>query len=196
MVQLTALLTTLTTAISLIGAVTAHPGAHDGHSVAELARRSNFIIYSKRSLAGCASKLKARGFEEKAIARRAALAAEIRQKRSLQGGRPYLKARDFDTVLATDHHSDLTGVTLQTDSSLFFTGNVSCVLQPEVTEGPYYVDGELIRKDIRETQVGVDLYTDVQFVDVSTCEPIPNLYLDWWHGKPPNLHLSWSRTPY
>ncbi|KAI5849596.1 Intradiol ring-cleavage dioxygenase [Morchella snyderi] len=182
MVQLTNFVYAVAAA-SIMGAVTAHPGSHDGASAAELARRSNFIASSKRSLAGCASKMKARGFEEKAIARRAALADSIRAKRSIQGGRQYLKTRDLASVLATDHASDLEGVTLNTDYSLLFTGNVSCVLQPEVTQGPYYVDGELVRQDIRETQGGVDLYADVQIVDVATCEPVPNLYLDWWHAN-------------
>uniref|UniRef100_H3H631 Pectate lyase n=1 Tax=Phytophthora ramorum TaxID=164328 RepID=H3H631_PHYRM len=45
-------------------------------------------------------------------------------------------------------------------------------LEPEVTQGPYYVNGELVRSDVREDQEGVDLYADVQIIDVNTCEPV------------------------
>ena len=115
--------------------------------------------------------------------------------------KPY--KRSLDEVLATDHESDLSGVTNNTDASTLFSGNSSCVLQPEVTEGPYCkhpkfnvclmhitqgsifidVDGEYVRWDIREDQEGVDTYVDVQLIDVSTCEPVPNVYIDFWHGE-------------
>jgi protocatechuate 3,4-dioxygenase beta subunit len=32
-----------------------------------------------------------------------------------------------------------------------------------------------------ETQEGVDLVLDFQVVDVNTCEPVPNVYLEAWH---------------
>jgi protocatechuate 3,4-dioxygenase beta subunit len=54
------------------------------------------------------------------------------------------------------------------------------------------VDGELIRRDIREIQGGVKLFADVQIVDVNTCEPVPNMYLDWWHGMLTICYLSLS----
>ena len=43
------------------------------------------------------------------------------------------------------------------------------------------VTGELIRKNIVEGQPGVPLYLDVQMIDTNTCEPVPNIYLDFWH---------------
>lgn len=33
-----------------------------------------------------------------------------------------------------------------------------------------------------EEQEGVPLYADIQIIDVSTCEPISDVYLDAWHG--------------
>lgn len=38
-----------------------------------------------------------------------------------------------------------------------------------------------MRKDVRETQQGVDLYADLQIIDVNTCELVQNLYVDSWH---------------
>jgi protocatechuate 3,4-dioxygenase beta subunit len=93
----------------------------------------------------------------------------------------YLRARDLDSVLATDHASNLTGITASTDPSLLFTSNNSCILTPEVTQGPYWVQGELIRQDVTEDQEGVPLHLDIQLINVNTCEPVPQVYLELWH---------------
>lgn len=67
------------------------------------------------------------------------------------------------------------------NANVLFGSDVKCVLKPEVTEGPYYVNGEFIRTDVREDQEGVTLYAELQFVDVNTCEPVDNLFVDFWH---------------
>lgn len=38
----------------------------------------------------------------------------------------------------------------------------------------------LIRKDIRETEPGIDLFLDVQITNVNTCEPMIGVYVDFW----------------
>lgn len=55
-----------------------------------------------------------------------------------------------------------------------------CALMPEVTEGPYYIDPELVRADIREDRTGVDLTMRFQIVDAS-CAPIAGARVDIWH---------------
>lgn len=45
------------------------------------------------------------------------------------------------------------------------------------------VDYEYVRWDVREEQEGVDLYVDIQLIDVNTCEPVPNVFIDFWHGE-------------
>ena len=35
------------------------------------------------------------------------------------------------------------------------TGLVTCVLTPEMTEGPYYLDGDMVRRDVREGRPGM-----------------------------------------
>ncbi|KAJ1308741.1 hypothetical protein OPQ81_004432 [Rhizoctonia solani] len=39
--------------------------------------------------------------------------------------------------------------------------NTTCVTAPEVTEGPYYINNEYYRTDLRETQAGVKLVLDI-----------------------------------
>ena len=70
---------------------------------------------------------------------------------------------------------------LATDPATIFSANTSCILAPEITAGPYYVLGELVRSDVKEDQPGVDLYLDVQYIDINTCEPVQGLYVDVWH---------------
>ncbi|CUA76186.1 hypothetical protein RSOLAG22IIIB_12099 [Rhizoctonia solani] len=47
--------------------------------------------------------------------------------------------------------------------------NNTCIVSPEVTEGPYFVQNELLRNDIREYQPGVDLFLDIGVIDIRTC---------------------------
>ncbi|KAL1694976.1 Intradiol ring-cleavage dioxygenase [Schizophyllum commune] len=167
-------------AISLAEVGSAHP--HHAVGSPEFVKRETFVKAAQRSLAGCKDQLRKRGgLYERSIARRAALAEDARSARGLKRNAPY--KRDFDTVLATDHKSNLTGVTNNTDADTLFAGNSACILAPDVTEGPYYVDGEFVRWDIREDQAGVDLYVDVQVIDINTCEPVPDIYIDFWHAN-------------
>jgi protocatechuate 3,4-dioxygenase beta subunit len=61
------------------------------------------------------------------------------------------------------------------------SGAVSCVLAPEQTEGPYYIDGEKLRRNITEGKSGVSLTLRALVVDASTCRPIRGAALDIWH---------------
>lgn len=43
------------------------------------------------------------------------------------------------------------------------------------------VAGEFVRTNVVEQQPGVPLSLDYQVVDVDTCEPVPNVYVEIWH---------------
>jgi protocatechuate 3,4-dioxygenase beta subunit len=58
---------------------------------------------------------------------------------------------------------------------------VDCVLSPEQTEGPYYVDLDLVRRDITEGRPGAPLDLTVKVVDGESCEPIADAAVDIWH---------------
>ncbi|KAJ4415360.1 hypothetical protein N0V85_002744 [Neurospora sp. IMI 360204] len=158
----------------LLGAIAATAvSAHPGHDIrAEHAERQAILDLVSRSDYGrCADKLKARGVEARAVARREELAKKMMKKRNLEARSIYARGT---------HQSNAT-FTLQTPVSEIFASTDFCFLSPEVTEGPYYVDGEYIREDITEDQAGVDLALDLQVYDVETCEPVPNVYLEIWH---------------
>jgi len=64
------------------------------------------------------------------------------------------------------------------------SGAVACVLTPEQTEGPYYIAGEKLRRDITEGRPGVPLLLRLKVVDASTCRPIKGAAVDIWHADP------------
>ena len=61
------------------------------------------------------------------------------------------------------------------------SGLVTCVLSPEMTEGPYYVEGDKVRRDITEGKAGVPLALRLTVLDVSKCKPIRGAAVDIWH---------------
>ncbi len=60
-------------------------------------------------------------------------------------------------------------------------GAPSCTLMPELTEGPYYLDLDLVRSDITEDRDGAPLALRVHVVDASSCEPLKDAAVDVWH---------------
>jgi protocatechuate 3,4-dioxygenase beta subunit len=61
------------------------------------------------------------------------------------------------------------------------SGAVSCVLTPEQTEGPYYLAGEPLRRNVTGGRPGTPLTLRLKVVDASTCRPIKGALVDVWH---------------
>jgi protocatechuate 3,4-dioxygenase beta subunit len=59
---------------------------------------------------------------------------------------------------------------------------VSCILTPEMTEGPYYLAGEKLRRNITEGRPGARLDLRQSVVDAKTCKPIKGAIVDIWHA--------------
>lgn len=75
-------------------------------------------------------------------------------------------------VLRTDHEGDIDGTAAEADETVAFNSTTCVVLNPEGEVGPYYVLGEYVRSDIVDDEPGVSVVADIQFIDVSTCEPL------------------------
>jgi protocatechuate 3,4-dioxygenase beta subunit len=58
---------------------------------------------------------------------------------------------------------------------------ITCVLSPELTEGPYYVDEPLVRRDITEGKAGIPLRLRITVADSNACEALENAAVDVWH---------------
>ncbi len=61
------------------------------------------------------------------------------------------------------------------------SGLVGCVLAPEQTEGPYYLDDHKVRRNITEGRPGAPLTLRLGVLDVSSCKPIKGAAVDIWH---------------
>jgi protocatechuate 3,4-dioxygenase beta subunit len=62
------------------------------------------------------------------------------------------------------------------------SGAVQCVLTPELTEGPYYISGEKLRRDIREGHPGTPLTLRLTVLNAATCKPLKGAAVDIWHA--------------
>ncbi|KAF4300690.1 putative gpi anchored [Botryosphaeria dothidea] len=189
MVQVTKL-TSAVVAAGLFASAAAHPGEHhDHHHVRrQIDAREVRAHAAKRALDSCNSSAKHQALNARSHARRAKVARELREKRSI-ASKPQKYRRDLATLeeFETVNHN-MTGVydySINTPESVIFGANTSCILAPEVTDGPYYVVGELIRKNVKEDKYsdGVDLYLEVQYIDIETCEPVPDVYVDIWNAN-------------
>jgi protocatechuate 3,4-dioxygenase beta subunit len=61
------------------------------------------------------------------------------------------------------------------------SGAITCVLTPELTDGPFYVTGERVRRNITEGKPGVPLTLRLTVANASTCKPIKGAAVDIWH---------------
>ncbi|MFC8348852.1 intradiol ring-cleavage dioxygenase [Streptomyces sp. GKU 895] len=77
-----------------------------------------------------------------------------------------------------------TGTTAETTATASTTSSESAcmTLMTSVTEGPYYLDGALVRKDITEGKSGVPLTLRLTVVDATDgCTPVPGAAVEIWH---------------
>ncbi|QSZ33299.1 hypothetical protein DSL72_002887 [Monilinia vaccinii-corymbosi] len=164
----------------------AHPGEHHDHQAIkrEVIAREHMASVGKRSLDSCSGSLKHRQLNARSVARRAAAARDLRAKRDIKT-LPRKFRRDLATLEvyeAINHNkTSVLNYSLTTPESTIFSANTSCILTPSNTDGPYYVTGESIRQDVTEGQAGVPLHLEVQYIDITTCEPVPDIYIDIWN---------------
>ncbi|KAI1119389.1 Intradiol ring-cleavage dioxygenase [Nemania sp. NC0429] len=174
---------------ALCGAALAHPGERhdDAKRRRDLHHNEVGIRNAEIALANCRSSANGRTMTRRAALRRAAKAAELRQKRDIEHTR--MRARQnqefLDEYLQTCHdqtdiHSDWSK---STPHETIFTSNSTIGLAPETIIGPYWVGGEFIRSDIIESEGGIPVHLDLQFVDISTCSPVRNMLVDIWQAN-------------
>lgn len=57
----------------------------------------------------------------------------------------------------------------------------TCLLSPEVTEGPYWIEESFTRRDIREKRPGLPLVIRFTVLNARTCSIIRNADIEIWH---------------
>ncbi|KAI0468415.1 Intradiol ring-cleavage dioxygenase [Xylaria cf. heliscus] len=169
----------------LASMVTAHPGEHLSTRQIEDEMGNSHVVnmMNTRALEACQNDPEVKARKERAIARRAATFARLRQERDLEEA-TWLHRRDAASLrkwAALSH--DKTGsvnFTKESTNEEIFGSNASCVLTPDNANGPYFVYQEHIRSDLVEQTVGVPMHIELQFIDVNTCKPATQLLIDTW----------------
>jgi protocatechuate 3,4-dioxygenase beta subunit len=62
-----------------------------------------------------------------------------------------------------------------------------CALTPEQTAGPFYLAGDLARRQITEGKAGLALVVQLQVVQLPGCKPMADRPVDIWHAD----HQGW-----
>lgn len=126
-----------------------------------------------------------------------------------------LSQRDIEDVLGKNHTSSQP-FNPDTPDGDVFGSNRSCILSPEITEGPYCefrtylltfqsvvliayipnllptsdISGEYVRSDVVEKEAGIPLTVDILLMDTTTCQPITDAYLEIWScNSTVSLHI-------
>ncbi|KAJ5817389.1 Intradiol ring-cleavage dioxygenase core [Penicillium robsamsonii] len=185
----------------LAAPVIAHPGEkHDPHVVKrEIHTRDSMAVHAKRSLGSCENAFHARELNKRSIARRSRTVQKLRQKRGItsvsQKWRRDLAA--LEKWEAIDHNrTGILDYSPATPEAVVFGANTSFVLSPTITDGPYYVWGEVVRQNVKEELYsdGVDVFLEVQYIDVNTCKPVPGAVVDIWQANATGVYSGISES--
>ncbi|RXS97033.1 intradiol ring-cleavage dioxygenase [Silvibacterium dinghuense] len=69
-----------------------------------------------------------------------------------------------------------------------------CTLTPELEEGPFYADYELLRNDIREGKPGLPLHLSIVLQHARTCAPISGAAIDIWHCDALGIYSGYTKV--
>lgn len=179
----------LSLGLACAAGVIAHPGEakpSNEHIRREIEVRDMNAALGARALGQCSNSASARRMKQRSVKRRAETVNKLREARGIKVNpkkfrRDLAALQEWETV---EHNK--TGVydyDMFTPLENVFEANTSCVLAPEVTDGPYYVVGEYFRSNVKEAEwsEGVDLFLEVQYVDINTCGAVPNVAVDIWN---------------
>ncbi|KAI5358137.1 Putative intradiol ring-cleavage dioxygenase [Septoria linicola] len=221
MVQLTKI---AAVAAAWISPTIAHPGEKHDHKKIEreIVAREHWAHEGKRSLDACSSSISARRFAARNIERRANKARELRAKRGIRtrefkmklayhpshhspASRQIKRATELERRNATDLAKweaidhNRTGVytyDANTPEAEIFVAVTSPIFAPSITDGPYYVWGEMLRQNVVEDNYsdGIPLHLEVQYYDIETCQPIPNVYVDIWNANATGVYSGISTS--
>ncbi|KAI4735655.1 aromatic compound dioxygenase [Aureobasidium sp. EXF-12298] len=185
MVKIHAISAALLTA-SLSSSSHAHPEEHEMADA--LAKRAEHAAIVQRGLEACYDHPKFLEMQKRGQERRWEKAQQLRKARGIHETTPFKTRRDLaalESFEEVNHNLTSLGYTDSTAPSVLFANykNASCILTPEAVVGPYFVIGEYYRTNVVESQGGVPVHLEYQYIDTSTCEPATGLYLEAWQAN-------------
>jgi protocatechuate 3,4-dioxygenase beta subunit len=141
---------------------TAHPGSHDESAYFRSLASSSLVQEARQKLARCSDHIKRSGIDTRAAARRRAIVNSYRGISDAGGLFKSIRSSVSQEVLSSSE-------------------SPPCLLTPEATIGPFWVDGELIRSNVTDGEPGIPLVLDGEFIDIHTCEPVEDVYWEIWN---------------
>lgn len=148
-----------------------------------------------RNLDHCAGKFQEPAFAKRFTEKHGEEFLRLRRSIGMEpADSPSIHKRDYLSVSQIDHKSDKT-VTFDMAPSALFEDAGACILMPSVDQGPLYVLGEEVRKDITNGETGLKMTLAIQVVDVGTCEPVPNAYMDIWSSNATGIYVGVQGYP-
>lgn len=85
-------------------------------------------------------------------------------------------------IASADTPTTATGSTTAAETATATASSSVCTLTAEVTEGPYSLDGALVRADIREEKEGFEVQYTFTVVDqADDCAPLADALVELWH---------------
>ncbi|KAF1952968.1 aromatic compound dioxygenase, partial [Byssothecium circinans] len=145
-------------ALLAIGVV-AHPGGNINKEI--LRRQAHLDHPERRSVQSCKRDLVESGWVREQHIRREARLHELRVAAGFAKPGDLVR-RDVGEVEAE------------------YGASAACTLDPESTEGPYWVTGELIRQDLLNTEKGAVTHLDINVIDTTGCKPVTDAYVEVW----------------
>jgi protocatechuate 3,4-dioxygenase beta subunit len=98
-------------------------------------------------------------------------------------------AASSTTTTSTDAgRSSTTAVATGTVTADMFDAASSCTVTPEATAGPYYIDVDKIRSDIREDRDGTQLRVAARILGADGCTPVKDAVFEIWHCDADGLY--------
>jgi protocatechuate 3,4-dioxygenase beta subunit len=72
-------------------------------------------------------------------------------------------------------------------------GPGTCTLYPRQTEGPFYLDLDNLRSDIKDGKAGVPLKIVVKVLSSAACAVLKDVAVDLWHADAEGLYSGYTR---
>ena len=71
-------------------------------------------------------------------------------------------------------------------------GEGTCVLWPQLDEGPYYFDPKQVSRDITGGRPGLPLKLTIKVQEFGSCKPFANARVDIWHADAGGIYSGYS----
>ncbi|KAK4138981.1 aromatic compound dioxygenase [Trichocladium antarcticum] len=165
---------------------------HPGHEEAYAHRA---LPLERKSLAHCQTEFSAPEFVKRTVEIHGQELARLRRRLGIETRmKRHLDPRDYISVSEIDHKSG-TVVYKGMDLGTLFADSGACMLTPAADLGPLYVQGEGIRKDITGGEAGIKLTLAIQVVDYTTCQTVPDAYVDVWSSNSTGIYVGVQGYP-